>query len=208
MGLVEVVDSRPFLWCALAAHSELDGADRMRLRPWRSSWLQLGLQAAQEADLIVIRAEIQDHVPVALKVRALDRLGVPSIVLMHTERPAHERTCLDEGAILVCRRDETSFESLLESIGRALATASESRLRVRQTRHLLSDRELQLSCLFAGRRAMSATQLAEYLGLQVETVRGHLKRARIKLAVHGVEVGTRTALRRALVAEGYLHPEI
>ena len=66
----------------------------------------------------------------------------------------------------------------------------------------LSDRQLQVACLFAGRTAPSAQRIAEVLGLPVSSVRTHLQRARRALGA-----ANREELRARLIEDGWMAVE-
>jgi DNA-binding CsgD family transcriptional regulator len=196
---VDVIDDVLFVGPALDAIAQ---GGRARIAAVRASTSWLAYIASDQgeprvAERVVVRAELRDHVPIVLKIRALTRLGVHSIVLTDDDSPAFERRLLEAGAAhVLTKRDD--LETLLAAVVVEHQHASAPRSAV------LSDRELQVACLYAGRTAATTSMLAEILGVPLGSVRTHLRRARGKLSPGG-PVSTREQLRARLIEEGWLN---
>lgn len=75
--------------------------------------------------------------------------------------------------------------------------------RLAQNTQRLSNREVQVAQAFCGVEALDPKEIAEQLGLSVNTVRVHLANIRRKLG--GRYTGNRDAMRAALLDRGWLH---
>ncbi|NQX29598.1 response regulator transcription factor [Microbacteriaceae bacterium VKM Ac-2854] len=201
--IVDIVDDLPFIRAALAiALPETDAA--VQLRVSAASWTEYSQSWARLSDVTVFRAELIDHVPAALKVRALAALDVAPIALLNAPAPPHEARLLQAGAVgIVYASDElaTLIERITDPVRRVAAPPAPSSID-------LSDRELQIACLYCGRSAPSAASLGRTLRLQERTVRRHLSRAREPFKLAGIDVSTRMKLRAALIEDGWLLPAL
>lgn len=195
---VDVVDDVHFVGAALAAVAA-SRAPRWRLHTVADTWIRYVSAEEDPAEVVVYRAELNDHVPAVLKARALAARGARSIVLTDAVSPAQR-----------CRLREAGAEAILEAHEDidVLVGVLDGRVRRDDPGAVLpavrlSDRELQIACLFAGPAAPSAPVLAYLLQLPPASVRTHLQRARDALRAVG-EVSTREQLRRTLVDQGWL----
>ncbi|MFF1829842.1 hypothetical protein [Paenarthrobacter sp. NPDC058040] len=167
-----------------------------------TSWSSLLLQDPLEAaPWVVLDAYADDLVPLPLKVRSLAAAGRQCIVLGQVTSP--QRAALSaEGAVAILDPDSTAaeiprrIESVLLGLTRALVPQP-------SVGRELTDREIQVLELYARRRALTASALAEALELRTTTVRGHLARGRRKLAEAGLRCATRGELAKALQDIGY-----
>lgn len=196
---VDVIDDLLFVGPAF------EGAVRQRQLPLtvrrvESNWIAYIQTFDQAADVVILRSELNDHVPTILKVRALREIAVLPVVLADDPSPEHRWRLMHEGAAAVLTRDD-SFEHLIASTlvsgasveGAAPTTVSDARL---------SDRELQVAALYSGSEAPSATVIAGILGVPLASVRTHLQRARVALRVVG-PTSNRASLGRALALDGW-----
>ncbi|MBF4461250.1 MULTISPECIES: hypothetical protein [unclassified Rathayibacter] len=164
-----------------------------------SSWIDYSSSLAAFPDSTVFRAEMADHVPAALKTRALARLDIAPVVLLDSPSPAHEARLVRAGAAAVVTAQE-GLAVLVERISDPPRSPPPPAPSVVE----LTDRELQVACLYCGRAAPSASTLATYLRLGEHTIRRHLARTRELFRAAGVDVPTRLSLRAALIEDGWL----
>lgn len=201
-AVVDIVHSSPIV--AAAMHRALVGAGA-HVGLVLCSWAELTRRVDGIGSCVVIDAYLDDHVPLALKVRALVSLPTTAVVLGTRHQDSLDRRSRAEGAAAW----------LEPSVGLARTA--------RQVRNLasvpsptpaatkapgdevhLTDREMQVMCLYASRRSLNARTLARHLGIAEATVKSHLKEGRAKYACAGRSVGNRQLLGDALAADGYL----
>jgi DNA-binding NarL/FixJ family response regulator len=194
---VDVVDDLLAVGPALQA-AVARGRAPIELRELAVTWVQYASRIRTVADVVAIRAELVDHVPIALKVRALRAAGARTIVIADDPTPAHRTRLLRTGAAAVLTRSD-DLDALLEAIVRD-RSEDESGEALPDLRDVhLSDRQLQVACLFAGRAAPSSQLIADLLGLPVSSVRTHLQRAR-----HALGAADREELRARLIEDGWM----
>ncbi|MFJ4170664.1 hypothetical protein ACIPY3_14245 [Paenarthrobacter sp. NPDC089714] len=167
-----------------------------------TSWSSLLLQDPLEAALwVVLDAYADDLVPLPLKVRSLTAAGRRCVVLGQVT-PSQRAALSAEGAVAILDPDSTAAEipRLIEAV-----VLGSTRPLVPQPSvgKELTDREIQVLELYARRRALTASALAQALGLRTTTVRGHLARGRKKLTEAGLRCVTRGELAKALQDIGY-----
>ncbi|WP_265444363.1 HTH domain-containing protein [Flexivirga meconopsidis] len=166
------------------------------------SWTDLVTRLDGISPYVVVDAYLDDHVPLSLKVRAITQLSSCAVVLGNIHQQSAADRAYDEGAAdWIEPRD-----SLDDAVRRIAAVLNGARRRVREhppNAHL-TDREIQILCLYASRRSISARTLGRYLGITEQTVHTHLKSGRAKYRKANVAVSNRHSLAEALVADGYL----
>jgi DNA-binding CsgD family transcriptional regulator len=205
---IDIVDDTPYLGAAFAAYCAEHRDAAFEVGIVASSWTSFAAAWPALSNPVLFKAELRDHVPAALKVRALRRLDAPAIVVQHRASPVHELRLLREGAGAVIDRQSRLVE-LIEVIARVASRWSGAEPCPDATADvLLTDRELQIAALFCGGAAPSAHTLGSALGLSTDTVRAHLARARRRLRALGDDVSSRAGLRRSLIARGFLYPEL
>lgn len=153
----------------------------------------------------VVDAYLDDHVPLALKVRSLvhQRSGV--IVLGTAYGAASRSRARSEGASDWIE----PTVGLRETAQRIAAAAARRPSRDRQAPPAadgvrLTDRELQLASLHASRRGSTPSAIGRTLGLSAHTVKSHIASARRKYLAAGRPAPTREQLAAELIADGYL----
>lgn len=175
------------------------GRASIELREVAPSWAQYAERIETVAHVVAIRAELVDHVPTTLKVRALRAAGARPIVVADDPAPVHRARLVHTGAAAVLTRSD-DLQELLKAVS-GLRTddggAGADLPRVRDVH--LSDRQLQVACLFAGRGAPSSEWIARSLGVPVTSVRTHLQRARRALGA-----ADRDELRARLIDDGWM----
>lgn len=170
------------------------------------SWTDFQEEWDFAGDFVVLDALLDDHVPLPLKIRALRRLGSLTIVLGPGRDTPFAARCAAEGAL-------AWIEPALGLVETTDAIRSTVLGHVPEYARLptasppvadLTDRELQVCCLYAALRGHSPQHLGRMLGLRTETIRSHLERGRARYRAAGCPTQNRAALREALVADGWL----
>lgn len=153
---------------------------------------------------VVLDAYLDDHVPLALKTRALRRLGCDVILLGGPCAGPLLAATIRAGARWV---DVTATADLtaavLEPPGActtAFTTAAPD------LAALLTDRQLQVCGLLASRHHPTVGQVGRWLGVASGTVLVHLRSARRTLTAAGHDVSSRERLRIALEETGVVVP--
>lgn len=151
----------------------------------------------------VVDAYLDDHVPLALKVRSLVRERSGVIVLGTVYSPAVRDRALIEGATAWLEPTGT-LEAVTAAVREYAAERPVARPSTPRIGTRLTDRELQLASLHASRRGLTPASIGRSLGLAPTTVKTHIAAARRKYRHSGVAVHTREELAAALIADGYL----
>jgi len=198
---VDVIDDMLFVGLALVKLSD-GSASRLYVKRLEVGWIPYIAKFDEAADVVIVRDELDDHVPTVLKVRALSEIGVRPVVLADQVSSVREQPLIAEGAVAVFSRG-VSVQELAAYLG-GLRTEEPRRSPRRGGGNRLSDRELQVACLFVGRAAPPTPVIAGLLGIPLASVRTYLQRARKVLSEVG-PVSTRESLRDALLSEGWLN---
>lgn len=127
----------------------------------------------------VVDAYLDDHVPLALKVRSLVRERSGVVVLGTTYSPRLRERAFAEGAAAWLEPSGT-LEAVVSAIGDLTAAHPDTRSSVTQMGTQLTDRELQLASLHASRRGLTPAAIGRSLGLAPATVKTHIAAARRK----------------------------
>lgn len=208
---IDVIDDLLFIGAALSAQAQrkdhTNAAHPFTLQRVETSWISYIASFDEAAGVVILRAELKDHVPTVLKVRALSAIGALPIVLADQPSKPHISRLLQAGAIRVFTRDHSfaDLQATLRQMHRVIDTASEQReARAASISDVqLSDRELQVAIVYVGATAPSATAIASLLGLPYTSVRTYLQRARVSLR-QVAATSTREFLHNALVADGWI----
>lgn len=198
----DVIHTSPVIGRALA--NELVRQEpEFRIGQVDYSWVRFAATAFP-APLVVLDAYLDDHVPLALKVRALRQQRSRVVLLGIGGLSPLGARARDEGAELWL----DPALGLAETTAEILRLWASSRPGASHVEFApdLTQREIQILALYAARRAPSITQLSRALGLTAETVRTHLRTGRAKYSALGHVVGNRAALANALEADGLLIP--
>ena len=165
-----------------------------------SSWIDFSRSWDFASPCVLVDAHLDDHVPLTLKARALLRGGSRVAVLGRDAEGRQARRCLREGADLWV----TPERGLPETAARLAAWTAAARTVPPEppAEPSLTDRELQILCLYASRRGHTISEVARILGLSPETVRTHLRTGRAKYTALGQDVSSRARLTRVLVDDG------
>lgn len=172
------------------------------------SWTDFQAEWDFAGEVVVLDALLDDHVPLALKVRALRRLGPRPIILGPGRDSPFARRAAAEGARAWIEPGHTLAETadLIREVALLHAPASTRAEPAAAPDAALTDRELQVLCLYAGTRGHSPAYLGQVLALRTETVRSHLERGRARYRAVGRPTHNRASLRRALIDDGWLIP--
>lgn len=192
-----MIDDLLALGPALQAAAAL-GRAPVAVRVVAPSWSQYAARIHSVADVVVVRAELVDHVPTALKVRALRAAGARPVVVADDPEDVHRARLVRCGAAAVLTRsddlDDVVHAILADRVG------NESPIESLESGDIhLSDRQLQIACLFAGHGAPSSKWIAQFLGLPESSVRTNLQRARRSL-----RAADRGELRSRLIEHGWM----
>lgn len=194
---VDVVDDLLFLGPAL---EKIGQAHNLTVERSEPNWIPFVSDFESAADTVVIRAELADHVPTVLKVRGIRNIGATPIVVCDSPTHAHTQRLYQAGARAVLTKSH-SLHDLVQAIkgwGGGLRKSNEI------SDVMLSDRELQAACLYAGSAAPSARVLSEILNLPLTSVRTYIHRARVALR-QVAPTSSRRDLRQALIIDGWLN---
>lgn len=199
--VVDIVHSSPVV--AAGLHRALHESG-VRVGLVLYSWADLTVRVDSIGTCVVVDAYLDDHVPLALKIRALAGLPTTAIVLGARRQPTLVQRAYAEGAAAWLTPSD-GLTDCAAQIGAAASTrAPAADRRLDEEDVTLTDRELQVMSLYASRRSLDAAALARHLGISETTVKSHLKTGRAKYRRAGRDVGNRQRLTDALVDDGYL----
>lgn len=151
----------------------------------------------------IVDAYLDDHVPLALKVRSLVRERSGVIVLGTAYSTTLRDRALAEGAT-AWLEPSSPLEALVATVRDLTAEGPIAHPATTPIGTQLTDRELQLSSLHASRRGLTPASIGRSLGLAPATVKAHIAAARRKYRQAGIPVRSREELAGALIADGYL----
>ena len=177
-----------------------------------TSWAGLMANPAFPVDVVVLDLHLEDGIPVGTKLRALGTIGTAAIVMSRHADSASVTAAMRAGAMGFVPKTESAAE-----LSAAIRAAADS------TQHLsaplaeavagfvaipdpgLGRQEQRALVLYAAGRSIK--EVAAEMNTTDETVKSYIKRARRKYREVGIDIGTRIALRRHGVKEGWLAPE-
>lgn len=196
-----VLHSSPVV--ADALREGLDGADHVVAVDAFYSWADFARRWDFAPAWAIVDAYLDDHVPLALKVRSLVRERSGVIVLGTQYSPALRERAFAEGAV-AWLEPSRALDSIVTTICAMTAERPHGRPDRAATGTTLTDRELQLASLHASRRGLTPAAIGRSLGLAPATVKTHIAATRRKYRQNGVPVRSREELAAALIADGYL----
>jgi len=206
---LDIVDTNPFISFALHELLSERGAPIMPgLAGLR--WETLAERWDFGRDLVLVQAHLHDVWPLAVKLRALARLGCRTLVIGDTAHEAMVARAIESGAVRVIH-PESSLAELADSVeqaarGRSGWDDAQLALVARHPAPHLSDRRLQICCLYAARLDFTTASIARLLGLSDHTVRSHIAAGRRIYRDAGRAVSDRAGLREALLDDGWFEP--
>jgi DNA-binding NarL/FixJ family response regulator len=177
-----------------------------------TSWAGLIANPEFPVDVVVLDLHLEDGIPVGTKLRALGTIGTAAIVMSRHADSASVTAAMRAGAMGFVPKTESAAE-----LSAAIRAAADS------TQHLsaplaeavagfvatpdpgLGRQEQRALVLYAAGRSIK--EVAAEMHTTDETVKSYIKRARRKYREVGIDIGTRIALRRHGVKEGWLTPE-
>lgn len=164
------------------------------------------------ADVVVLDLNLDDHIPIATKVRALNAAGSRTIVISRHAEASTIHGAITAGALAFIPKTDTADELVLairtvatgapyetEPVRSALAQAAETK------DPGLGRQEYRALVLYAGGR--SIREVATEMSTTDETVKSYIKRGRRKYREIGIDLGTKILLRRHGIREGWLNAE-
>lgn len=193
---MDVIDDLLALGPALQAAAAL-GRAPVAVRVVAPSWSQYASRIRSVADVVVVRGELVDHVPTALKVRALRAAGARPVVVADDPEGVHRARLIRCGAAAVLTRSDDLDDVVNAILADRVPSEPVEWPELRDIH--LSDRQLQIACLFAGHGAPSSKWIAQFLGLPETSVRTNLQRARRALGA-----ANRAELRARLIEHGWM----
>lgn len=208
---VAIVDDHRLVLDGLAArlHEPQKGIAILAAVP---TWAELIVHPGFPFDVVVLDLHLEDGIPVGTKIRALGTVGTAAIVMSRHADSASVAAAMRAGAMSFVPKTESAAE-----LSAAIRAAAKS------THHLpppvaetvagsaafpdpgLGPQEQRALVLYAAGR--SVKEVAVEMNTTEETVKSYVKRARRKYRDVGIDVGTRIALRRHGLTEGWLTPE-
>ena len=208
---VAIVDDHRLVLDGLAAR--LHEPDKgIEIVAAETSWAALIVNPAFPVDVVVLDLHLEDGIPVGTKLRALGTIGTAAIVMSRHADSASVTAAMRAGAMGFVPKTESAAE-----LSAAIRAAADS------TQHLsaplaeavagfvaipdpgLGRQEQRALVLYAAGRSIK--EVAAEMNTTDETVKSYIKRARRKYREVGIDIGTRIALRRHGVKEGWLTPE-
>ncbi|MGF3055971.1 hypothetical protein [Microbacterium sp. YY-01] len=201
---VDIIDDAFFIGPALQSFTN-HARPPLIVRRTESNWIPYIADFDDASGVVIVRSNLADHVPAVLKVRALSRIGARPIVLTDKTSAAFTYRLAEAGAAAVFNRTH-HIDDIVAAITQPRGAETLSVNRGGCSDAKLSDRELQVACLYVGRAAPSTTVLAQLLGIPALSVRTYLQRARTALRAVG-PTSTRQTLRQTLITDGWLEGE-
>jgi DNA-binding NarL/FixJ family response regulator len=177
-----------------------------------STWSGLLADSALPVDVVVLDLNLADGIPVSTKVHALGTMGSSVVVISKHAGSASINSALQAGALAFIAKTD-SADDLIASIrsaaarepylsGAVAATVAKSASIADPG---LGRQEQRALVLYAG--GQSVREVAEAMATTDETVKSYIKRARRKYRDVGVDVGTRSLLRRHAIQQGWMTSE-
>jgi hypothetical protein len=150
---IDIIENSTYILDAVT--SRLAQHPALTVRARASNWISYITEHSAPADVVVFRAELRDHVPAALKARAIAAEGALPVVSLGTGDAAHRNRLRAERALVIER--SAGLPVLIDEIVTHFdARTSPRPAQAAPVGPLLSDREMQIACLYSGRSAPSA----------------------------------------------------
>jgi len=173
------------------------------------TWPELVAHPAFPMDIVLLDLDLKDNIPVSVKIATLKSAGVRAVLMSTYSEPNLVREALAAGALGYLVKSEDA-----EMIVEAIRSASKGESFVSAELDLvlngesdgdaprLSAQERRVMALYATGEPVKA--VAYQLGISEETAKSYLKRIREKYRAHGIDVGTKVALRMQAIQDGIL----
>lgn len=208
---VALVDDHQLVLDGLVARLA-DEAPAVQVVTSSSAWRELIDHPEFPADVVVLDLHLEDSIPIATKIRALYAVGSAVVVISRHADNASINAAVQAGALGFISKSD-SAEDLISAIYAAsdnrsylsapIAAAVAEFARLPDAG--LGGQEQRSLMLYASGR--SIREVAEIMETTDETVKSYIKRGRRKYRDVGIDIGTRSLLRRHAVREGWLSPE-
>ncbi|MDF2443216.1 MAG: hypothetical protein JWR01_1419 [Subtercola sp.] len=201
-----IVDDHRMLLTALGEWVRAAATD-IELVAAVSNWPDLLAHPQFPVDVVLLDLDLRDNLPVSVKLRALDTVGVRTVVMSTYSEPAVVREALASGAHGYLVKSEQA-ENIVLAVH--AAHAGETFVSPRLAPQLeagddpsrLSAQERRVMALYSS--GDSAKRIATLLHISEETAKSHLKRIRRKYRLAGIDVGTKVALREEAIRSGLI----
>lgn len=208
---VAVVDDHRMVLDGIVAHLRTRGP-AIKVAIGAASWLELISDDEFPVDVVVLDLNLNDGVPVATKVRALNAVGAKTVVMSRHADAASIHGALAAGALAFVPKSDgadeliAAIESVADGVRHVSPAARATLASVRPAQDPgLGRQEQRAMVLYASGRSIK--EVADDMRTTEETVKSYIKRARRKYRLIGVDVGTKILLRRRGIQEGWLTPE-
>ena len=163
-------------------------------------------------DVVVLDLNLDDHIPIATKIRALSAAGSRTIVISRHAEASTIHGAIKAGALAFIPKTDTADE-LVQAIRTVASGAAYETGPVRDALEQaasakdpgLGRQEYRALVLYAAGR--SIREVASEMDTTDETVKSYIKRGRRKYREIGVDLGTKILLRRHAIREGWLNAE-
>ena len=177
-----------------------------------TSWGELVSSDEFPTEVVVLDLNLDDDIPVGVKIRALAAAGSRTVVISRHADAASIRGAIQAGATAFVPKSDSADE-LIESIHAAAINRnrySETVQSALAEAALAKDprlgrQEQRAMVLYAAGR--SIREVATDMETTQETVKSYIKRARRKHLAVGVDVGTKLLLRRHAIRQGWIAPD-
>jgi two-component system uhpT operon response regulator UhpA len=208
---VAVVDDHRLVLDGIVAHLS---ARRLGIEVVVSeaSWAGLLSHSAFPVDVVVLDLNLDDHIPIGTKIRALTAAGSHTIVISRHSDTSTIYSAIQAGALAFVPKTETADELVAairsaasgrqhqnEPLRKAMAGTTPEELPG------LGKREQRALVLYASGRTIK--EVAAAMGTTEETVKSYIKRGRRKYREAGIDLGTKIRLRDHGIRAGWVSAE-
>lgn len=181
----------------------------IRIVAAETTWVGLMNHPQFPVDVVVLDLNLEDNIPIGVKLRALRSSGSATVVMSRHTDGTSVTAAMRAGALGFVAKTESADE-LIAAIHDAAARTqhlSEPMARAVAVHETIPDaglgrRELQALVLYAGGR--SVREVAVEMSTTEETIKSYIKRGRRKYKHVGIDIGTRILLRRHGAREGWI----
>lgn len=171
-----------------------------------SSWDAFIASDELPVDVAVLDLHLGDGILIAHKVKAMITMGIAVVVVSRHADSRSVSSALHAGAsAFVAKADEPGelLAAIRQAAGRATAPAGRVVKREPAVDVGLGKREERALVLYASGRTIR--EVAAEMTTTEETVKSYVKRGRRKFRAAGIDIGSRSLLRRHALREGWLN---
>lgn len=208
---VAVVDDHRLVLDGIVAHLS---ARRLGIEVAVSeaSWAGLLSHSAFPVDVVVLDLNLDDHIPIGTKIRALTAAGSHTIVISRHADTSTIYSAIQAGALAFVPKTETADELVAAIRSAAAGTQHQNEPLLKAMAGTtpedlpgLGKREQRALVLYATGRTIKEVAVA--MGTTEETVKSYIKRARRKFREAGIDLGTKIRLRDHGIRAGWVPSE-